>query len=109
MKTLLALAALAAAPTALPSPVPTPSGPLSTLAEQSGFVRTGRYDEVIRLCADFALAYPKMVKCGDFGTTPEGRPMLALVASRDGVLDPAQAREQGRPIVLFQGGIHAGE
>ena len=109
MRTLFALAALAASPAPTPSPAATPSGPLSTIAEQSGFVQTGRYDEVIRLCSDFALAYPKMVKCGDFGTTPEGRPLLAIVASRDGVLDPAQAREQGRPVALFQGGIHAGE
>lgn len=35
--------------------------------------------------------------------------MLALVASADGVLDPARARKLNRPVLLFQGGIHAGE
>jgi hypothetical protein len=35
--------------------------------------------------------------------------MLALVASADGVLEPKRARERNRPVLLFQGGIHAGE
>ena len=35
--------------------------------------------------------------------------MLALVASADGVLDPHAAKARNRPVVLVQGGIHAGE
>jgi hypothetical protein len=35
--------------------------------------------------------------------------MLALVASRTGALDPAAARARGLPVLLVQGGIHAGE
>jgi murein tripeptide amidase MpaA len=31
------------------------------------------------------------------------------VASDDGALDPAAARARAKPVVLFQGGIHAGE
>jgi hypothetical protein len=82
---------------------------LQTVAEQSGFVRTGRYAEVVELCADFARAYPGRVRCDEFGRSPEGRPLLALVASADGTLDPAAARTRRRPVVLVQGGIHAGE
>lgn len=51
--------------------------PLSTTAEKSGFKKAGRYDEVIRLCAVYQKAYPKAVRCTEFGRTPEGRPMLA--------------------------------
>ncbi|MCC7075381.1 MAG: M14 family metallopeptidase [Deltaproteobacteria bacterium] len=83
--------------------------PLLTVAEQSGFVRTGRYDEVPRLCAEFPSAYPGRARCLSFGVTPEGREMKALVLSDDGVLEPAQARERQRPVILVQGGIHAGE
>src|SRR5690606_16350753 len=83
--------------------------PLSTVAERSGFARTGRYDEVVSLCTDFAAAHPGAVRCIGFGTTPEGRPMKALVASRSGALTPAAAREAGLPVLLVQGGIHAGE
>ncbi|MGY0504670.1 M14 family metallopeptidase [Luteimonas sp. e5] len=82
---------------------------LTTHAERSGFVETGRYDEVIALCDAFARAHPDAVRCFDFGTTPEGRPMKALAISRSGALDAAAARKAGLPVVLAQGGIHAGE
>ena len=89
--------------------VSAPPPDLTTVAERSKLTRTGRYEEVERLCRDFPRAYPGRVRCDTFGTTPEGRPMLALVASQDGVLEPATAREKQRPVVLVQGGIHAGE
>ena len=82
---------------------------LRTLAEQSGFLRTGRYEEVEQLCRRFAQRFTRKVRCTEFGRTPEGRPMLALIASEDGVLDPAAARSKQRPVALMQGGIHAGE
>lgn len=85
------------------------AAPLTTVAETSGWERTGRYDEVERLCAAFPKAYPGKVKCEPFGTTPLGRPMLALVASADGTLTPKQVQQKKRPVVLLQGGIHAGE
>lgn len=82
---------------------------LTTTAERSGFQKTGRYDEVMALCDAFASQYPEAVRCFDFGTTPEGRPMKALAVSTSGALTPEAARAQGLPVVLAQGGIHAGE
>jgi Zinc carboxypeptidase len=82
---------------------------LKTLSEQSGFKKTGRYDEVERLCSAFAQAYPKVVRCEEFGRTPEGRPMLALIASRSEALTPELTRQHKLPVVLVQAGIHAGE
>lgn len=82
---------------------------LSTVSERSGFLHTGRYDEVIKLCADFQAAYPKAVKCIDFGRTPEGRPMKALIATRTGAMTAQAARQRKVPVTLIQGGIHAGE
>ncbi|WP_116807762.1 M14 family metallopeptidase [Steroidobacter cummioxidans] len=82
---------------------------LRTVAEQSGNKRTGRYEEVERLCPAFQQQWPQQVRCFEFGRTPEGRPMLALVASADGTLDAAAAHRAGRPVVLMQGGIHSGE
>ena len=98
---------IAAVPAAASPPGDPPD--LATVAERSGFARTGRYDEVERLCAAYAARWPEQVRCLEFGRTPENRPMLALAASGDGVLDPQAARERGRPVVYFQGGIHAGE
>jgi len=86
-----------------------PTDPLSTVAERSGFRETGRYDEVIALCAAFAQRYPDAVRCIDFGTTPEGRPMKALVVTRTGAFTPGQAHARNLPVLLVQGGIHAGE
>src|SRR3989442_6454805 len=74
---------------------------LTTLAEQSGFARTGRTDEVTRLCAAFAQAWPKVVHTLEFGRSAEGRPMRALIACR---ADPRQV-----PLLMLQGGIHPGE
>jgi hypothetical protein len=82
---------------------------LSTTAERTGFAETGPYDEAVRLCHAFEATFPGKARCSDFGTTPEGRPMVALVVSADGALSPDQAREKSRPAVLIQGGIHAGE
>jgi len=90
-------------------PVHAADDALSTVSERSGFLQTGRYAEVIELCDSFAKAYPESVRCIDFGTSPEGRPMKALVASTSGTLDAASARERGLPVVLIQGGIHSGE
>jgi hypothetical protein len=82
---------------------------LTTLSERSGFLKTGRYDEVIALCDAFQRRHPDAVRCFDFGTTPEGRPMKAMAVSRTGKLTPDAARAAGLPVLLVQGGIHAGE
>src|SRR5512138_2463489 len=82
---------------------------LLTTAEKTAFERTGRYDEAVRLCRAYERAFPRRARCFGFGTTPEGREMVALAASADGVTRPLAARAKERPVVLFQGGIHAGE
>jgi len=97
------LACLAATATAAPA------DDLVTVSERSGFIRTGRFDEVIRLCEAFARAYPAAVRCESFGTTPEDRPMQVLVVSKAGAFTPEAARAKGLPVTLIQGGIHAGE
>lgn len=82
---------------------------LSTISERSGFQRTGRYDEVPALCDAFQRRHPDAVRCETFGTTPEGRPMKLLVVSRGGALTAEAAKAKGLPVLLVQGGIHAGE
>lgn len=82
---------------------------LTTLAERSGYARTGRYDETIALCGAFATRYPERVRCTEFGVTPEGRPMKALVVTATDAFDAAAARAAKTPVLLIQGGIHAGE
>jgi hypothetical protein len=98
------LAALLALALAAP-----PRPDLSTTAEKTAFERTGRYDEAVRLCRDLERVHPRTARCFTYGKTPEGRELVALAASADGILRPLQARAKDRPVILFQGGIHAGE
>lgn len=97
------LLSVATAPTALADDA------LRTESERSGFRITGRYAETERLCAAFQQRHPQAVRCFDFGTTPEGRPMKAMAVSTSGALDAQAAAQRGLPVVLAQGGIHAGE
>ncbi|MGH7880085.1 MAG: M14 family zinc carboxypeptidase, partial [Candidatus Binataceae bacterium] len=78
-----------------------PDHTLLTIAEESGFTKTGRTDEVTRLCAAFAAAWPRAVRSFEFGRSAEGRPMRALIASRT---DPRKVA-----VLMLQGGIHPGE
>ncbi len=82
---------------------------LRSIAEQSGFLRTGRYAEVAELCGRFAARFPSAVRCESFGSSPEGRAMQLMVVSRSGALTAEQAKRENIPVVLFQGGIHSGE
>lgn len=44
------------------------------------------------------------IRIEEFGTSPEGRPIYAVIASKDGAtLDPS------KPVILAQAGIHPGE
>ncbi len=80
------------------SPPNRPRPVLVTTAETSQYLRTGRYDETVRLCGDFARTYAG-VNCDTIGTTTEGRPILALRI----------ARRPGLPVIYVQAGIHSGE
>ncbi len=105
---LLALALLSIA-TSAPSAAHAAKPDLTTVAERSGYRQTGRYDEVIALCDAYQQAWPQAVRCFDFGTSPQGRPIKAMAVSTRGALTPEEARAQDLPVVLAQGGIHAGE
>jgi hypothetical protein len=74
---------------------------LTTIAEESGYTRTGRSEEVTRLCAAFAAAFPRAVRELEFGRSAEGRVMRALLVCR---AEPATV-----PLLLVQAGIHPGE
>ena len=114
MRALLSIFLFATAPPAGAAPAatgaPAPPAELVSRAERTGFAETGRYDEVLSLCRALAGRYPEKIRCLEFGRTPEGRPLVALVAGAGaGARDAAAVRQAKRPVVLFIGGIHAGE
>ena len=82
---------------------------LLTTAEKTDFIHTGRYAEAERLCAEIAARWPDAARCIDFGITPEGRSLRALIVSRSGALHAKGLQAQQVPVLAWQGGIHPGE
>jgi len=79
-----------------------------TRAERTDFIETSRYEETLEYCRLLDKASP-WIKVTRFGVSPEGRDLILVIASRDKAFDPAAARRTGKPVVLIQAGIHAGE
>lgn len=82
---------------------------LITIAEQSGYERTGRTDEVARLCDAFARTWPQSVRAFEYGRSAEGRSMLAMIVTRTGALTAEEIKKGSIPLLMLQGGIHPGE
>lgn len=76
-----------------------PGDPWITPAEAAGFKATPRYAEVRAWLERLDAASP-LITLGTFGRTTEGRDLLYVRASKGGA---------GKPVVLVQAGIHAGE
>src|SRR3989442_14966332 len=81
---------------------------LLTRAEQTGFAETARYEETLDYCRRLERASP-WIHLTSFGRSPEGRELILLIASKDRAFDAAAAAKTGKPVVLIQAGIHAGE
>lgn len=80
-----------------------------TPAERSDYHSTPDYEETMAYLRRMQTAARDQMRLERFGTTGEGRPMFAAIVSRDGVFDPVRLHNAGRPIVMIQNGIHAGE
>lgn len=78
-----------------------------TVAEDSGFTRTARSDEVAAFLDRASAA--EHVRIERFGETVEGRPMLAAVIGRGGVASPESLDGDPRLVSLVIGNIHSGE
>ena len=113
-----ALAALAGACAHPSSPAPAttpasadeaslPAGPL-TRAERTGYRETSRFADVVAFL-DSLKASGAPITLTTLGTSPQGRVLPLVIASRPAVSTPEEARRSGRPVVYVQGNIHAGE
>ncbi len=100
---LLPVAALAQA---APSPA---AGDWATPAEQTGYRTTPDYGSTMAYLRRVAAAAPGQVRIEPFGKSGEGRELDIVIASKDGIFDPAQLHAAHRPILLVQNSIHAGE
>lgn len=81
----------------------------ATPAEQSNYRTTPDYAATMAYLRRIAQAKPQQVRIEPFGKTGEGRELDIVVASKNGIFDPAALHTAKRPIVLVQNAIHAGE
>jgi murein tripeptide amidase MpaA len=80
-----------------------------TPAEITNYRTTPDYSETLTYLDRIAAAAPGKVKIENFGKTGEGRDLKIVIASKDGIFDPAAIHASGRVILLVQNSIHAGE
>ncbi len=80
-----------------------------TPTEISNYTTTPDYAKTIAYLERIAAAAPAQVRIENFGKSGEGRDLKIVIASKDGVFDPAAIHASGRVILLVQNSIHAGE
>jgi murein tripeptide amidase MpaA len=79
-----------------------------TRAERTEFKQTNTYQEMADALKRLEAASP-FVRVTTYGRSGQGRDLLLVVAAKDRAFTPEAARASGRPVVLVQCGIHAGE
>jgi hypothetical protein len=81
----------------------------TTPAERAKFHTTPSYAETRSYLQRLAEAAPDRIRLTRFGVSPQGRELMLVVAAKNGEFTPAAAHASGKPILLVQAGIHAGE
>jgi murein tripeptide amidase MpaA len=92
-----------------PAAFPQTSPDWRTPTEISNYRTTPDYAETVAYLERIAAAAPNQVRIENFGKTGEGRDLKIVIASKDGIFDPAAIHSSGRAILLVQNSIHAGE
>ena len=103
---LLLGAAVGCTATAAPGLAPDP-GPRSR-AERTAYLETSSHADVLAFL-DSLKRLGTPIHVASLGTSPEGREIPVVVASRPLVTTPDAARRLGRPVVWVQANIHGGE
>ncbi|HLM59029.1 MAG TPA: M14 family metallopeptidase [Pyrinomonadaceae bacterium] len=90
----------------------TPSPPVppewQTHAEKTDYRETPTYDDTMAYARRLVAASP-WLRMTEFGRSGEGRALQLIVASKDRAFTPQAAKRAGKPVVLIQACIHAGE
>ena len=82
--------------------------PWVTPAERTGLTATPGYDETVAWLQRLVTAAPQLSMVS-LGVSPEGRDIWMVIASAEGAFTPAALKATGKPTLLAQAGIHAGE
>lgn len=84
------------------------SDPWITPAEKDDLRTTPSYDETVAWLRKLVAAAPQLHMLS-IGKSPEGREIWMVVAAKQKVTTAEALRKNGKPTVLAQAGIHAGE
>jgi hypothetical protein len=80
----------------------------ATRAERTAFRETSSYADVLAFL-DSLQVITREIRVGTLGTSPEGRSIPYVIASRPLVAGPAEAQRSDKPVIYLQANIHAGE
>ncbi|MBI2379966.1 MAG: M14 family metallopeptidase [Gammaproteobacteria bacterium] len=79
-----------------------------TPAEKLGLNDTPNYADTMAYLQKLVEASP-LLEMKSFGKTAQGRELVVVIASKAGAFDSASLKAAGKPTLLAQAGIHAGE
>jgi hypothetical protein len=86
----------------------TPLASQQTVAERTNYATTSSHADVLAFL-DSLQARGAGIRVGLLGTSPQGRAIPYVVASRPLVDGPFEAQRTGKPVIYLQANIHAGE
>jgi hypothetical protein len=82
--------------------------PWITHTEKNNFTTTPSYDETMAWFKKLVQSTTTM-KYVSIGASAQGREIPMIIVTNDGKFSAAEIRQSSKPVVLAQGGIHAGE
>ena len=92
-----------------PDSIPGHQPLLQTRAERTGFAETSLHADVVEFIRQVHRLAPDRMRVSSMGSSAEGRDMPVVVLSDLEAFTPAAARRAGKPIVMVNANIHAGE
>ncbi len=75
--------------------------------EKSNYKSSAAYEQTVNYFKQF-LEFPE-VKIETFGVSPQGRDLICVIVSKDKLFTPANVKQNRKPIVFIENGIHSGE
>ncbi len=80
-----------------------------TVAEQTDFRATSTLEETMTFLQKVQSQAPEIIRVGLFGSSGRGFGLPMVIVSAEGAFTPGAIVSSGKPVLLFQSCIHAGE
>ncbi|MFT6731992.1 MAG: hypothetical protein ACJAS9_000167 [Polaribacter sp.] len=84
------------------------SNPWQTPSEKLNLISTPNYKETFKYLDKLVASDQRLNKIS-IGKSPQGRDIWMVIASSDGISTSTELRNNGKPTLLVQAGIHSGE